>query len=1255
MSNIAFEFRARAQGMPVRVLNFSDWRALPSVDENKTKEKEGLKTRNVNTRVLLGYDFPFSCRRSDLKIKNHTRIISDATMEPLHIFENFKLDDLDENWVESVWDGEFLTFKNPPDSYIEYINTEDMNILLKDSASVVREWISSAENDKEPTNSSRSEVSWQTLISLNVNPRSLLPVLGYMINAGQSLSADEDARQFCLKSSSLYFALLSVPGSNAFHVFHPNLYHLAFNTFKLSERLVPKSRRRTVADEDLADLYQEEDRGGLIHTEKITLTEGLNSLMYSLTKMMREFGLRDHPRSLEITVHLLLLVAKLAREVIHFGSNELRRTEASVSSLSYNAYAALHLLCNADHGSVDVTVRLIAKYLLPNLVSNPDDLATKDLGAIRETMTNYLQKLLETHSEEAHQAVATLIQHMMVKCPERVDARLKQAAVILRLFNSCEKDAQAMIVEDLVSLAHNNKINLRIFAQEIIGRMFSENYADSVNLQMKKSLLATVLSRCVDSSSLVRGKAMSIIAECTEPQNVVASALIKDIFEGSDPDKPLPGVEALREAISEDVDPLPGSNTIVSILVARVDDERAFVRRSALQTLGNVVHLFSGLLNTLTPVLGLHCRDPAMIVRRYSVQVFSQLVEKFPEHPLLPQEWVKNVLPQIFDMEVKVQEKVLESMQQLILDKISRFVENNNNDHFADLPWAILNQITEQKMRKHLTKGCALWVKTDVATDSLIGDIKTHLGTANNIPAWVLLSAIAKYKDLPGMNEHFENYKDILCQNTFEANLVIEVLRNSWSSLDRSFLRTLHADLFESLSKFQVNFTLVSICCDLFVELAKHLHPDNGDEIVKINATDLMKLSEAQLEKFFDHEEAGEESLQIYLKAMCTLGNASHLCTASISPSTLCTLQGLVVEWDSLPETIRYLSELRASAIVVLGQQAMRDREDAQKILPVLGHLIRTSTAPNSRVEAAVKVNAAKALADICIRFTALVEPHLPDMCVSMKDPDPTIREAIVVLFIQLLLEDFIKVKGPFFFHILTMLTDTDEMVRDLTVFLINERLLAKNKTLIFRQFIESIFHYNNYKLTSKFSNLNEPSQREITALTFPGRRNRAQRNVIYNFMIEHLEPMEKLKIVRRLTSEILSGAICGTVDVQKDNGISVINDVLYILSREEMQATSTVKRTDDDYLENQNEPEENLPANTVANAIASEIKKHRIEILIPTLINLKKILVKISSPFAEYVIKYYLKIVKEYKKDQLLTIFSEDRNLEKEIEKDLK
>ena len=736
---------------------------------------------------------------------------------------------------------------------------------------------------------------------------------------------------------------------------------------------------------------------------------------------------------------------------------------------------------------------------------------------------------------------------------------------------------------------------------------------------------------------------MAIIASCTENDNP-NRRIIQDIIEASDRNQPFPpNLDQLRKSIFENLDPLPDSCLMRSMLMDRLEDERAAVRRSALQAFRNIVNLFPEIVEEVSPEIGLRCRDPAITVRSFAIQVLTQLLQENPENSKLINSWIQSVVPQVFDIEPKVQEKALESLQSLILDEIKT---PSNNERRNSLPWIILDRLTKEKMRKHLSKACEMWKKSELLNRSLISKIQTHIDTKNNIPAWVLLAAFSETMQLPLMDNHFTNYEALLRGKDFCDRLKLEVLRNSWPSMSRNFLQQLYTDLIKCISKFDVNLALISICFDILSGVAKHL-----EEETEANMRELMKLCEIQIEKIFDdNTDEALEAGPIYVKAMCTLGHAAFLCTAKTSSSTVRTLQGLLLQWENIPELLQSRKEMQASAIVLLGQLAMRDREIAEETMPIFGKLMSQPADVNSAIESANKVNSAKTLADLCVRFTALVECYLPDMCVSMKDPNPLVREVIVVIFIQLLLEDFIKVKGPFFFHILTMLTDSDETIRELTVFLIKERLLAKNKTLVSQQFLKSIFHYNDCQSINKFS-VQTMREREKNALTLPGKANETKRRIIYDFMLEHLDPPGKLKLICRMTSEILVGVCNNTFDVKLDAEASILRDVLYILSSEHLQA-SLCKQTDDDsHEETGNIP--SVPSNNAIHVIVEGIKKHRLEVLLPIVVKLKIKLAELKSPLLVEVSKFFVKIVSDYNKEQLSSLYNEYPDLEKDIESD--
>jgi condensin-2 complex subunit D3 len=161
------------------------------------------------------------------------------------------------------------------------------------------------------------------------------------MDSGQKLNAATSMRGKCLKSASLYFILLGIPGSGAFKIFHPVLYNKALDTFKLAMKLhlvrqSPKKKSKGKAGKSqkvsqqqprkrnisrasstcsgLSDLdwdESDEDDGTLTPGEVKDLTTGLNRALFSFLTMLDYCPLKRSPESLELTIQELVELTHL--------------------------------------------------------------------------------------------------------------------------------------------------------------------------------------------------------------------------------------------------------------------------------------------------------------------------------------------------------------------------------------------------------------------------------------------------------------------------------------------------------------------------------------------------------------------------------------------------------------------------------------------------------------------------------------------------------------------------------------------------------------------------------------------------------------------------------------------------------------------------------------------------------------------------------------------------------------------------------
>ena len=114
----------------------------------------------------------------------------------------------------------------------------------------------------------------------------------------------------------------------------------------------------------------------------------------------------------------------------------------------------------------------------------------------------------------------------------------------------------------------------------------------------------------------------------------------------------------------------------------------------------------------------------------------------------------------------------------------------------------------------------------------------------------------------------------------------------------------------------------------------------------------------------------------------------------------------------------------RAAAFVALGKVCMGSVEVAQRLLPVF------MTALTSHEDAAVRSNALVILFDLAKRHTALLERHFSTMALSLYDGAASVRHSALLLFSQLLLEDYVKWRPSLFRAFCAALADVEPGVR---------------------------------------------------------------------------------------------------------------------------------------------------------------------------------------------------------------------------------
>jgi condensin-2 complex subunit D3 len=94
------------------------------------------------------------------------------------------------------------------------------------------------------------------------------------------------------------------------------------------------------------------------------------------------------------------------------------------------------------------------------------------------------------------------------------------------------------------------------------------------------------------------------------------------------------------------------------------------------------------------------------------------------------------------------------------------------------------------------------------------------------------------------------------------------------------------------------------------------------------------------------------------------------------------------------------------------------------------------------------------------------MEPYLRSMWLCLKDVTSEIRFTTLKCLVELLQGNYIKLRGALFFHLLSMLCDSDENVVEITTYFLRDCLVVTNKNIMFEHFVDALFHYNGYEVS---------------------------------------------------------------------------------------------------------------------------------------------------------------------------------------------
>lgn len=275
----------------------------------------------------------------------------------------------------------------------------------------------------------------------------------------------------------------------------------------------------------------------------------------------------------------------------------------------------------------------------------------------------------------------------------------------------------------------------------------------------------------------------------------------------------------------------------------------------------------------------------------------------------------------------------------------------------------------------------------------------------------------------------------------------------------------------------------------------------------------------------------------------------------------------------------------------------------------------------------------------------------------------PQVRRHAVVLLTQLVLEDYVKLRGPLFYHLVCALADPDDGVRQSAEHAVLAALAQRSKGLLHAKFVEVVLVLTGCVSQPAFAHLLEASASgsasgaevpstdlDPACATAMQVRSPALRRQVYNTLLGAMPDEQRLTVYAKLTSDILGAVAEGSLPLSAPGAGSggspslgstelLLSEVLTLLSTAPLRVSTkkcaaVAADADDDDGGAEAGAESALHASIAAakSRLVSKLMKRQVaEQVLPVVLGLRQVLQAARSSAMGALLGYIKTLLEDY------------------------
>ena len=813
-------------------------------------------------------------------------------------------------------------------------------------------------------------------------------------------------------------------------------------------------------------------------------------------------------------------------------------------------------------------------------------------------------------------SIGALARHCCLKAPENAESRDYAAMSVSEISLLLPESIATGVFDFLGKLCKHPQTNQRAFALEVLHKLAEGHLEGTREAKVPqsvdwKAMVPHIVDRTGDKNSSIRVKAIACL--------VMLHACVAASHADHQPNE---GTK-LPEGFSD---------TSCRVALGRCRDVKPTVRKAAMQLMEQICVSGRALLPKCMQALVAASNDPFVSVRRQAALTASSLHGVFPASESCCRMWMQIAFPLCLDAEPSIQAKCIEIFEKDFL----RAIQQGRGALFLATISAegssvsLLNKIFSRgEFNRAVLKG---------AINALVRTIERNHGDGGGesesvvVGSWIVLSEVlSRHPKLVRANfvESQLSKLGVHVRNAKVFGQVMNMIKATSKGMGEDARLETRKELAGMLSAFTIPVEAIAQSVGALGSMSSG-REDSCIFIAGIVDSAERIISESMHERNFSQVESK------VVNAVFTLGELSLLPSFRVGKRSVLLVQSIASD-ALLSSGVRIPHAVQAHSWASLGKFCFSDENLAKRCIPLFFQEIG-----NTEISA-VRNNIMLILADLCMQYTSLVDAHIGKIAMCFKDPSEVVRRQTLVVLASLLMQDYVKWRGPVFHCFLLSLVDDSQKVRSLGSFLLSTSLSHRASVLAQNHMVQTMFALNGQKYASDLGNEMEKQAIVLTDLqSIQGAdsQSRTKRMTIYHHLLKRMSSEHKFAVVAKICQDCLTPLVEGARDLESH--FEILRDALIVLASSDMKVS----------IPSREEAEEDAAVALVAakgKVVSSMMKKHMVEAIVPLIIELKRLFESLKSPLLGLLMNFACAMLAEHKTD-IEEILVADPTFAKEI-----